>query len=705
MTFLTRHRRVLLAAVCVLCTGLVALTVWTGYEPMVLLDFSTRDYLTRQGKKSPTHPDIVFLAIDQPSISLDGAFTEEIEGSPALKIMRRDGWPWSREVHGMVIDRLLDAGAKVVALDILFPTEREGDDALRAVLERRRDKVVIGANIVDMSDPRLPKPTRSLTPPSPSLISPGDSVDPRVGFVNFWPDSELDNVVRHARYRISFAELNDLPPSQESEIIPSLIGRILLKLGRGDLIPSGYPCFRFTSPIQPLPLWEIFVPRLWDSRYGGGEFFRGKIVLIGPEGNWSKDFIRTPFNDIPGPALHLHALNAALNQDFIHEPSRMSEMAGILIAGLVAWALSTFVTQPFTRFLLFLAGSVAFFFAALLLFGLGSGATLLSVAPPLLAANSSGLVWLIIEQVLDRMEKARTRRTLERYVSKDLVKDILDNPASILNTLGGVRKSVAILFSDLRDFTTMMEAADSQQFVAQLNEYLTHMVKCIFDSKGTLDKFIGDAIMAVWGEVYTEGPAKDIERAVTAAMQMDVELTKLNKQWEKRGLPPFKMGIGINYGPVIVGNIGATGATEKMELTVIGDPVNLASRLEGLTKEYGLELVLGESAADLVVEAFHLQFVDLVQVKGKTRPISVFTVLGPRREPLAQNVNDYLAGYEEGLKRYRMAKFASAIESFHRCLKSRPGDPLATMYLERCTRLQDSPPGPDWNGVFVMTKK
>jgi adenylate cyclase len=133
--------------------------------------------------------------------------------------------------------------------------------------------------------------------------------------------------------------------------------------------------------------------------------------------------------------------------------------------------------------------------------------------------------------------------------------------------------------------------------------------------------------------------------------------------------------------------------------------VNLASRLEGLTKEYGLELVLGESAADLVIEAFHLQFVDLVQVKGKTRPISVFTVLGLRSEPLAQNVNDYLAGYEEGLKRYRMAKFASAIESFHRCLKSRPGDPLATMYLERCTRLQENPPGPDWNGVFVMTKK
>ena len=211
--------------------------------------------------------------------------------------------------------------------------------------------------------------------------------------------------------------------------------------------------------------------------------------------------------------------------------------------------------------------------------------------------------------------------------------------------------------------------------------------------------------MAVWGEVHSEGPVRDVERAVTAALEMQVALTALNHGWEQRGIRTFKMGIGINYGPVIVGNIGATGATEKMELTVIGDPVNLASRIEGLTKQFGVELLLGEGAADLVTDLFHLQFVDLVRVKGKTQPIRMYTVLGPQRTPLPENTLSYAAYYAEGVSRYQMAHFGPAIESFSRCLKCIPEDSLASMYLSRCTDLRDHPPGPDWDGVFVATKK
>ena len=165
------------------------------------------------------------------------------------------------------------------------------------------------------------------------------------------------------------------------------------------------------------------------------------------------------------------------------------------------------------------------------------------------------------------------------------------------------------------------------------------------------------------------------------------------------------MGLGINYGPVIVGNIGATGATEKMELTVIGDPVNLASRLEGLTKEYGLELLLGESAADLISDAFHLQFVDLVRVKGKKQPIRVYTVLGALPAPLPENLSHYATCHAEGVRSYQQRDFTSAIESFQRCLGYVPDNPLATIYISRCSNLRVHPPGADWDGVFVMTKK
>ena len=705
MNFLSRHRRAFLVVVCVVCTGIIAAAHWTNFEPLVRMESSARDFVTRHGERSPTRPELVYLAIDAATISLDNAFDDEIDASPALRAMKASGWPWSRDVYPMIIERLLNAGARIIIFDMLFPTEREGDAAFRAALDRYGDKVVVGANFVETPL------TKTLTVPAPSLIPSEDPVDPRVGYVNFW--AEIDGTVRTANYRITEDEVNGWQPRPDSRVLYSLGGRALSKLGKEDLIPREGRCIRFATDdpkvktaFPPHSLWQIFAPKAWEAYpYKGGEFFRDKIVLIGPEGDWAHDVLRTPLGTIPGPALHLHAINAALNRDFVHEPSRLGHLAGILIAGLAAWGLSMLIRQPFLRFLAFIGGSVGYYFLAQGVFDLKSGAMILGLVPPLLAANGSGLVWLVCEQVIDRLEKARTRRTLERYVSKDLVKEILDNPQSILNALGGTRRSVAILFSDLRNFTTMTEEADSRQLVAQLNEYFTAMVERIFHSKGTLDKFIGDAIMAVWGEVQSEGPVRDVERAVTAALEMQTALTALNRSWEQRGIRTFKMGIGINYGAVIVGNIGATGATEKMELTVIGDPVNLASRIEGLTKQFGVELLLGEGAADLVTDLFHLQFVDLVRVKGKTQPIRMYTVLGPQRTPLPESTLSYAAYYAEGVSRYQMAHFAPAIESFNRCLKCIPDDPLASMYLSRCSDLRDHPPGPEWDGVFVATKK
>ena len=698
MNVLNRHRRAFLSVVCAVCTGLIAAAYWTNFEPLVRMESGMRDFLTRHSKRSPTRPELVFLAIDAATVSLDDAFAEEVAASPALQAMKRDGWPWSRDVYPMIIERLVNAGARLIVFDMLFPTERQGDPEFRAALEHHRDKVVIGANFIETPL------TKTLSLPTPSLIPSGDPLDERVAYVNFWP--EVDGTVRLANYRITEDEVNGWQPRPDSRILFSLAGRALSKMGHEELIPRDARCIRFATEFAPHSLWQIFATRMWEAHpYDGGEFFRGKIVFIGPEGDWAHDIIRTPLGDIPGPALHLHALNAALNADFVREPSRIANLAGIFLAGLVVWKLSALLAQPFLRFLVFTMGSLAYFFLARSLFGLDSAAVQLALVPPLLAGNASGLVWLVCEQVFDRLEKARTRRTLERYVSKDLVREILDNPTSLLTALGGVRKSVAILFSDLRDFTTITEQADSAQLVAQLNEYFTEMVKCIFDNKGTVDKFIGDAVMAVWGEVQSEGPAQDVARAVTAAAQMQAALAKLNIQWKSRGIRTLRMGLGINYGPVIVGNIGATGATEKMELTVIGDPVNLASRLEGLTKEYGLELLLGESAADLISDAFHLQFVDLVRVKGKKQPIRVYTVLGAQPSPLPENLSLYATCHVEGVHSYQKGDFTSAIESFQRCLGYVPENPLATIYISRCSNLRDHPPGADWDGVFVMTKK
>jgi adenylate cyclase len=296
----------------------------------------------------------------------------------------------------------------------------------------------------------------------------------------------------------------------------------------------------------------------------------------------------------------------------------------------------------------------------------------------------------------------RTRRTLERYVSKNLVKEVLDNPDSYYSSLRGVRVPVTILFSDLVGFTTLSEKADPEALVAQLNEYLTRMTSVVFSNGGTLDKFIGDAIMAVWGNVRSFGMAQDAKNCVRAALGMRRELRQLNQKWRDQGRMGLGMGIGINQGEVIVGNIGSH---ERMDPTVIGDAVNLASRLEGLTRIYGVDILVGASAAELARDEAHLRSVARVQVKGKTKPVDVFTFIGARNEEVDPEFLKWLDAYEEGLEKFRTRDFTDAKILFSRFLEFYPDDLLAKMYLDRALEYEHQPPNEAWDAVEVFEKK
>ena len=281
-----------------------------------------------------------------------------------------------------------------------------------------------------------------------------------------------------------------------------------------------------------------------------------------------------------------------------------------------------------------------------------------------------------------------------------MVKELLDNPQTYFNSLTGVRRPVTVLFSDIRNFTTMTEGSNEAQLVSQLNEYFREMVNPVFQHEGSVDKFIGDAVMAVWGSIVSKGAARDAQNAVATALKMKHSLARLNESWKARGLPELAFGIGINHGEVIVGNLGSE---EKMELTVIGDAVNIASRLEGLTKEYHLDLLLGETVAPLVREKFMLRTVDLVQVKGKTKPVEVFGVVGER--VAGEPDPEWLKLYEDGVRLYRRHEFSAAAAGFQECLRKRPDDYLSNLYLHRSEALIAHPPSADWNGIYVMTKK
>ena len=423
--------------------------------------------------------------------------------------------------------------------------------------------------------------------------------------------------------------------------------------------------------------------------------------MVGPSAQIEHDIVDTPMSPTTsGPALHLQAIAAALGHEFLSPTPARTGLGLVCTAGLIAWSLVAFVRRP-----LVCVGALIVITGAYL--GVGrlvydkSGLLLLTV-PVLSALLLSGSFSLGFEYALERIEKLRTRRTLERYVSKNLVKEVLENPGSYYSTLRGVRVPVSILFSDLVGFTTLSEKADPEALVAQLNEYLTRMTSVVFSNGGTLDKFIGDAIMAVWGNVRSFGVAQDAKNCARAALAMRRELRQLNEKWRDEGRMGLGMGIGINQGEVIVGNIGSQ---ERMDPTVIGDSVNLASRLEGLTRIYGVDILLGPTAAELVRDEFHLRSVARVQVKGKTKPVDAFTFIGARNEDVDSQLLKWLEVYEEGLEKFRARDFTQAKILFSRFLEFYPDDLLAQMYLARALDYERQPPDEAWGAVEVLTKK
>ena len=320
-----RRTLVILAIAIAGMVCLIALDLRQPY-PFLRLKNSYADALARAGQKTPANPDLVFMAIEAESVGVDGELDidrvfelgpDDVKEKRALQLMSSK-FPWPREIHGLILERLIQAGARVVIFDLTFPTSTEGDEPFRAALDRFRDRVVIGSNFVKPSGLRA-----SHTRPTETLLPQETIIDERIGFTNFWPDE--DEVVRRAQYRVTLEQVDGSNPQGDSELFLSLAARGLTKASFGATVPAdlGQHRFRFTSApregFPPHSIFEIFVPKYWQHNYQSGEFFRGKIVLVGAEGNWQHDELATPFGSMPGPEVHLNAINAALHGAFIRE--------------------------------------------------------------------------------------------------------------------------------------------------------------------------------------------------------------------------------------------------------------------------------------------------------------------------------------------------------------------------------------------------
>ncbi|HXM32487.1 MAG TPA: adenylate/guanylate cyclase domain-containing protein [Chthoniobacterales bacterium] len=701
MHWLGRHRRFVVAVICALCSGVIIAVHFFPNFPFLSAvwrqEQNFEDFLQREGRKTATHPDMVFLGIDQTTLELPPFWAEELASSRALQLMTERPYPWSREVWALLLDRVFGAGARAVMFDFVCNPPNDGDPAFHAALDRYRDRVVVGANF-DLSQ------NMQAVLPNPALIPPPALQDDRVGFVIFFSDP-LDRKVRSVRYMTTDRILAGLEPHPSQEVFYAMSARVLAKIGHAADIPHDFlpHQLRFSSneAYPPRPLYEVFDPKFWHANYADGAFFKDKIIIVGASSQVAHDFVATPMSpDTPGPVLHLQAIAAAIDHEFLHPTSERTDLILVGLAGLLAWTLIAFVRRPLFCLIALLAIATAYLTFARVAYD--RSGLLVPAVPVLSAFLAGGVLSLGFEFILERMEKLRTRRTLERYVSKNLVKEILENPDSFYSSLRGVRLPATILFSDIVGFTTMTESADPEQLVKQLNEYLSRMTAAVFENNGTLDKFIGDAVMAVWGNVSSRGVAEDAKSCARAALAMRRELHWLNQKWKADKFPPFAIGLGINHGDVLVGNIGSQ---EKADPTVIGDAVNLASRLEALTRTYPVDILVGERASELIRDEFHLRSVALVQVKGKTRPVEIFTLIAEKKDAGDREFLERLETYEAGFRKFRERDFRQAKILFSQFLEFYPDDALAKMYLERALEYEEQPPDAAWNAVEVFKKK
>ena len=273
---------------------------------------------------------------------------------------------------------------------------------------------------------------------------------------------------------------------------------------------------------------------------------------------------------------------------------------------------------------------------------------------------------------------------------------MLKDPSKL--KLGGDKKNLSVLFSDIRGFTTVSEKLTPEELVHLLNEYLTAMTDIVFKYDGLLDKYMGDAIMAVFGAPLDQPDHP--ERACMTAIRMMEKLKKLQKKWSDEERPVLDIGIGINSGDMVVGNMGSE---MRFDYTVMGDSVNLGSRLEGINKEYGTNIVISEFTYEKVKDTLLCRELDSVRVKGKALPVRIYELLGERK--YSEKLSGFVSAFEEGLVNYRQYQWDEAIFCFKKAIEIRSGDPPSELYIKRCDGLKENPPETGWDGVYTMTKK
>jgi len=426
------------------------------------------------------------------------------------------------------------------------------------------------------------------------------------------------------------------------------------------------------------------------------ETFRNKIVLVGATAIGIYDLRVTPFGaTYPGVEIHATVIDNILHSNFLLHSSftRFIDLCAIIIFGLL---MGLIIPRLRAVTGIIFAIILLIVFVAFNMFIFSGYNVWLNLIYPALTMLVIYLGITVYRYITEEREKKKIRGAFQYYLTASVINEMLKDPSKL--KLGGDKKDLSVLFSDIRGFTTISEKLSPEELVHLLNEYLTAMTDIVFKYDGTLDKYMGDAIMAVFGAPLDQ--PDHAKRACLTALDMMAELHRLQKKWQEEGKPPLNIGIGINSGDMVVGNMGSQ---MRFDYTVMGDMVNLGSRLEGINKEYGSNIIFSEFTYNVVKDAMCCRELDWVRVKGKKLPVKIYELLGEKKDE--GRWKEFISKFEEGLALYRAAKWDEAIAAFREAMKIKPEDAASQLYIERCKNLQENPPPEPWDGVFTMTRK
>jgi adenylate cyclase len=669
-------------------------------------------------------------------------------------------WPWPRFVFANMVDRLTELGAVSISFDVMFsepdrtspsqvsklwPKSKAMEDAAKTIgslpdhdellaAAMAASNVVIGTALTRSKEGRDPAakagfayggtdPAR-FAPNFPGVVANLEVLEQAAsgnGSLSIAP--EIDGTVR--RVPLVFANRGKLFPSLIAEALRTAQGAktIIVKSsdasGSGNFgdatgitsikigafeIPTtndGAIMMHFTRPApdRVLPAMKIFEPDIDPT------LIEGKIVIIGSSAAGLKDLRATPLNAFEaGVNIHADALEQIILGEFLLRPDWASgaEIVFLLIFGLL-------LIVSLQKFGIRLSAAVVFFFVSCLV----SASWLAFVnyqwlVDPIYISITAVLIFLAHSFQIyleSETEKREVRHAFAHYLSPELVEQLAENPDKL--SLGGEQKDLTILFADIVGFTTLSEKFAPAELTEFMNQYLTPMTEIILDTGGTIDKYIGDAIMAFWN-----APLDDVEHAkhgCLAGLTMQSELQVLNlimdEQAKANGKThyPIKIGVGLNSGEACVGNLGSD---QRFDYSVLGDTVNIASRLEGQTRPYGFGIIVGEETRQQVPD-FAMLEIDLIRVKGKTKPLRIFALFGSedvaglsifaRKETMQNNA----------LRLYRAQNWSAAADALRALKQEFPSEftGYTDLMLGRIESFVANPPPPDWDGVFIATTK